>query len=378
MAHLTTMRLPLRLGRYFAIVAYAILVLGIATVSYREAYNALFWMVPLVILALFSVGLFEFIYKSNKSSLLFIAYIWGWISIGIVLFTLLNISPGVFTFTITLITAASLITIKCWSPSSKRIIVKIIYIWASFSLALILLLAMLAIIETDYNSSSIRSTLPPPNAVRRYIMVIEPIDLDYAEFNIEEQFFVDRSLVGVGKYYEEERNSLDKVTAKSTWKGLFTKEVIIQPEICTLYNCRNIDKSEVELRDLSEGSFLEAMGGNNIRTNTWNGKDSVTWSLNDLSRGVAFTIYPTPYQHLRKISQPFSKAESFGNLFITSFTIVVSVVITSIIKPLIIDVGKNKSKQFIDKLSSKEPTTKARLIVSPTGAEKEIEINKRS
>jgi hypothetical protein len=424
-APITAMRPSLRLARYFAVAAYLLVLLGIATVSYKEAYHTLIltaiiavlffsltiFVAPLayryirliaivvtcvcltillglvilwaiyesyypLLMIIMALGMFSLSVKSKYVRRFYVVLLSLWNILLSILFLILlfYVSNTLFIYIMAILCLSLLFTIKYWKTISDYIRSNA-FLGLSF-LALPLTLSLL-VIMIFLGQSAMGTAPPPPNSVRRYVMVIEPQDINYEEFTIDEHFFVDRSLVGPGKQYEDEMNSLEKTVTRSSWKGLFTREVLISPSICTVYRCGNIDKVEIELRGINEGSFSEAMDGNNIKVNTWDGKDSINWGVSDISRGVAFTIYPKPYHYLRKISQPFSKSESYGQLLVTSLTIFISVIISSIVKPLVIDFGKNKSKQLLDKLSSKGATTKVRLIVSPTGDEKEIEVNRR-
>ncbi len=129
--------------------------------------------------------------------------------------------------------------------------------------------------------------------------------------------------------------------------------------------------SRIELLDFPKNAFYVAREARDLEVFPYVDTETITWSVRNLERGIAFAYVAPPYYQLRSLLKPFVEFSSFGQWVVGLVGVIIAFVITPVVKPVLTDLAKNKFKSQIER----KPAKKGIIIVSSKGQEKEVEID---
>lgn len=208
---------------------------------------------------------------------------------------------------------------------------------------------------------SMRLLLP---IVKSYQITIEPVNNKLREFKLEEEVKLnERQLFSLLENKSEDKSDLDKKLStlskkqlnrqiSSTNRGLIVKEVCVAPLnldstgyiSLKLVNgvslreklCQDIcPDSSIELVDFPTGSFYQAKGADDLKISPYLDTETVSWSVPNLRRGIRLAYIPPPYHYFRRVIKPFLEFASVNKWIIMVLGGMLTVIFTSILKPVI-------------------------------------------
>jgi hypothetical protein len=134
------------------------------------------------------------------------------------------------------------------------------------------------------------------------------------------------------------------------------------------------DTVQVEVT-LPKGAFQDARKAFDMQRSRYGDSETVTWSLDDLRQGVTFSYVPPPYCRLRSILEPFLGLKSAGQWVVGIVGLIVGGLLAPVVGPTLVGFAKTRLGTWLESRFRKKPKDTARLVVSETGEEKEIEIH---
>lgn len=225
--------------------------------------------------------------------------------------------------------------------------------------------------------------IPPvenPSVVDEYQVTIEYLE--------SETFIVEESAVVVDGLFIDFPTRL----LKSNNRSLLLKELQITPLQMDTLGDVNVTmpdgdiragplcgdycpESTVELVDFPINRFYAARGAQDIERFSYINTETIVWSVRNLEKGVAFAYFRSPYHYyLRPILQPFLGITSIGQWAIGFISLVSTILLAPIVRPVFIDAAQAKLKSIFG--NKEQPKETARFIISGKGDEKEVEIEK--
>ncbi|NEP28481.1 hypothetical protein [Moorena sp. SIO3I6] len=150
---------------------------------------------------------------------------------------------------------------------------------------------------------------------------------------------------------------------KSNNKGWGVKEVYISffGFNSNFYEVNCIDdicpKSLIELVDFPVGSFLQAKDSINIEYGEpYDNRQTITWSVDNLERGIRFSYISPPFHNFRRLFEPFLKLDSLPQPLVFTFGIIITWIFTARGKALIYikSVANAESKSMSEANPSKK------------------------
>jgi hypothetical protein len=237
--------------------------------------------------------------------------------------------------------------------------------------------------------------------IKEYTAIIEIDDINAGSFVVNENI-----VITDGSYSNETLTtlSLGNRTVYSADRGLLLREVSFIPLeasesgfvnlslpdgteingiLCDTYFdldskgmhiIRECPEAKVEIRDMPINMMYAIKDADEINARKYIETETIIWSNADLGKGVIFAYVKPPYQHLRPFLSPFLNASSFSQWSVLLAGFIITFLLSSVLKPLIVDAIQNKIKPLLNQRAKKKEVTKTTLIISSRGEEKEIEI----
>jgi hypothetical protein len=223
--------------------------------------------------------------------------------------------------------------------------------------------------------------------VKEYHAVIEPVDFTQGIFQVSEEvtYLVERHTcvtahrISTDVVEELTQISLPPRTVLSSSRGIFIRELQVTPlEGSALSGATCcFDQTTVELRDFPKDSFYEARDVQNPEIFPYLDTATIKWS--SLSRReIVFAYIARSFYAMRSLVIPLVGVSYQSQWIIASVGLLVTAVITPVVKPMLLDLARNKLMSLFEKKPPlQEEGEKARLIVSARGDEKEIEVKRK-
>ena len=235
--------------------------------------------------------------------------------------------------------------------------------------------------------------------IDEYYVTIERSGLQSHVFTIRESVGIDPRWI---EWYKETdippSIDLPERQVVSVRAGLLVREVRVAPlqsdssghikitlndgrtltgSICTS-SCQS---AYVELRDFPKNSFLAAKDGKNLQTYPYVNTETVSWSVLNLRRGIVFAFIPPPFHYIKPVIEPFLGASSLNHWVLGFLGLIGTAIITPIVTPVMLPIIQDKLRSRLEQGIGAKPEEgskkKARIIVSSTGQEKEVDVSEK-
>lgn len=191
----------------------------------------------------------------------------------------------------------------------------------------------------------------------------------------------------------------------STTKGLLLKELIYSPQNTTSKNVdiplengyhivgnslcsQNIcPKINVTLHNFPKDAFYAAKASFDVKFTPYIDIENVSWSIYPTEEHVVFAYIPEPLQYIRPLILPFVGISSLSQLLVALLGLAGTMILTPIMKPIMMEQLQKAFRIWFQHTrlvkpeksnSLNSPQSKAKLIISAKGEEKEIDVNREN
>ncbi|WAN69426.1 hypothetical protein BJP36_35640 [Moorena producens JHB] len=197
-------------------------------------------------------------------------------------------------------------------------------------------------LKEGYHDPNIRTlnVMTEPN--KKTLIFTRKVESNNKGWGVKEVYI---SLFNLNPSFHEELNEI--ITQEN-----FSKEKDV--EVICLGIC---PKSVIELVDFPVGSFLKAKDSKDTTYGEpYDNRQTITWSVNNLERGVRFSYISPPFHNLRIFFEPFLKFDSLPQPLVFTFGIIIAWIFTARGKPLIYikSVANAESKSMSEAKPSKK------------------------
>jgi len=179
--------------------------------------------------------------------------------------------------------------------------------------------------------------------------------------------------------------SPQNVTSKTIDIPLSNGYHVVGNTLCSLNNV--CPKINVTLQNFPKGTFYAAKASFDMQSTTYIDVENVSWSIYPNEEQVVFAYIPEPLQYIRPLILPFVGVSSLSHLLVALLSLAGTLILTPIVRPVITE---QLQKGFLNWLrrprwdkaeksgSPPGPQSKAKLIISAKGEEKEIDVNREN
>lgn len=199
----------------------------------------------------------------------------------------------------------------------------------------------------------------------------------FGEYDKQTPQFFEREVFSTPKGFLLQELNISPL--KATPLGIVELELpdktLLKGELCGSKGCPS---NEIILSDFPEGSFYAAKNAQDLQSLKYIDTSTTSWSVLDLDSGVTFAYIPQPFYNFRNILFPFLGISQINEWMIGLLGLILTFFVTPIVLPVINDEIKQRILRLFKKPVIDEKPTKLKIIVSPSGDEKEIEVSKNA
>lgn len=225
-----------------------------------------------------------------------------------------------------------------------------------------------------------------------YHAIIEPIDFLQGVFRVTESgtyvvtYYecIQHQGFSYGNYsatrVETNTVSLPERQTLGSSRGLLIREVNVIPLADSALSNATCcyGESSIELRDFPRDSFYEARDVQKAEVYPYLDTETIKWDRFVVDRSITFAYLAEPFYSLRGLLAPLIGLSYKEQWPIALFGLLATAVIIPIVKPVLIELGRNRLKNKIASDTTGEDTKNATLIVSGRGDEKQVTIKTKN